>query len=217
MKQNHLVLIPCLLLLAPLKLTGQEAPNAWVPFTATRVEQYVLEGVGVLHGRVERIGLIARDSHGNSYQEHKLGKNSTSLPVLGLTNDVILHDRTQHIVYVIDTSRKLFRKLQPDTNDMSITPLNREQFDQAHKGETFLGKKIISGVDCEGYQSHARFSKKYFNETWYAPSLNFLVVKAVTHNSPDQALQVSLEDLRVGAEPDPSLFRLPEGFREVKR
>ena len=207
----------CLLLLFPVGFFGQEVPSSWIPFTASVAEQSILDFPATGHRKIERTGFYARDGHGNSYQEFEWVRTSTSPPVSGPTVDVTLHDRPNQILYLIDPARKSVRKTRPDAGDLTIKPPTREEFDQAHKGEKFVGKKVISGIECEGFQTPARFSRKYINETWYTPSLNFTVIKATVYVSQYQRSEVLFKDIRIGTEPDPNLFRLPEGFKEVQK
>jgi hypothetical protein len=51
---------------------------------------------------------------------------------------------------------------------------------------------------------------------WVAPSLNYTMVESTVLNYADNALmEVHLEDIQVGREADPELFRIPEGFERV--
>lgn len=220
MKQNHLALIPCLLLLALHELIGQEAPRTWVPFTATMQMDNDLKDVhiGPATGRETlKIGKYARDGHGNTYQEQKSVNYNTRLREIGPPNKVVIHDRKNQVIYYIYPSKGTFRKERPKSGDLGTTPPTRDDFNRAHRDQVYVGKRKISGIDCEGFRTPAPFSPRNFNETWYAPSLNFMPIKASVYVDEHQRSETTLRNIKVGAEPDENLFRLPEGFREVKR
>jgi hypothetical protein len=209
----------CLLLFGSAAYSGQgqEAPSSWIPFTANVADQSTVDDRTLGHVEFERVGFYARDGRGNSYQKYRYVRTPRGLPVRGASNDVVLHDRTNHIAYSVDPVRRSFRKEGPDPSDLRAMPLTRGEFDQARKGEKFIGKKVISGLECEGFQTPTRFSKKYVNETWYAPSLNFMVIKATVYVNRLNRFEVLFKDFKIGTEPDPSLFRLPEGLKEVQK
>jgi hypothetical protein len=53
---------------------------------------------------------------------------------------------------------------------------------------------------------------------WVAPSLNYTMVESTVLNYADNVLmEVHLEDIQVGREPDhPELFRIPEGYQTAE-
>ena len=206
----------CLLLFVPLGAIGQELPTSWIPFTAKQVQTYALDLPSGGPRGAELIGLYVRDSHGRSYNRLRVTSSPGSLPAYGMTDTATLFDRPSQKFFQIDFVRKTFRIQDPDPSNRSTEPLSREQFDKAHAGEKFLGKQVISGVECEGFQVPTPHFKNHFNETCYAPALNFMVIRATGYNPRKQRFEIRLEDIQAGREPDPSLFRLPDGFKEAK-
>jgi hypothetical protein len=196
---------------------AQQAAPAWIPFSAKMTEHYLYVS-GADTARVELAGYYVRDSHGRSYNRMRIAHYTSRFPLLGSTDYGRLHDRPSHLMYSIDFVKKTVRKEKSYPSTWGTEPQSRQEFDKARAGETFLGKQVISGIECEGYQAPAPHFKKQFNETWYAPSLNFFVVRSRYIGSSGQKQQVEtlLEDIHVGLVPDPILFSLPTGFREVR-
>jgi hypothetical protein len=84
--------------------------------------------------------------------------------------------------------------------------------------ELSLGSKMISGVRCIGWKVVAGGPNNPGGEMWVAPSLNYTMVESTVLNYADNVLmEVHLEDIQVGREPDhPELFRIPEGFQTLE-
>ncbi len=93
------------------------------------------------------------------------------------------------------------------------SPQTAAQFAEsfAAGGNQYLGRQVISGLECEGYILTTADGTEAI-PTWFAPSLNFMVVKAVIRPAPDQEHIMILDKIRVGEEPDPKLFQIPDGF-----
>jgi hypothetical protein len=121
-------------------------------------------------------------------------------------------------LYLLDFTRKTAREQDvPDTAQFGVDPMSPENFRKQHADDKVLGKATISGVECEGYGIHdPRHKGKYLSEVWYAPSLNYLVMKARARPTADQGQVSFVSDLQAGEEPDPSYFRLPAGFKVVR-
>jgi hypothetical protein len=53
---------------------------------------------------------------------------------------------------------------------------------------------------------------------WVAPSLNYSMVESIILDySKNVQIEVHLEDIQVGRQPDqPEIFRIPEGFQMVQ-
>ncbi len=161
-------------------------------------------------------GVYARNSHGSTYLRRTIKKNTGPLPVVGDTDIAVLLDRPNRLTYIIDFVQKTVRKVPATGSNSEANPPSREQFATTHAGEESLGKQVISGVECEGYRAPVPKFKKHFSETWYAPSLNFIVVKMSGYNVQKDPVESVLENIQLGP-PDPNLFRPPQGFREVLR
>jgi hypothetical protein len=143
----------------------------------------------------------------------------SALPLAGALDTAFLHDRPRHIGYVIDFMNKTIRQESdpPGNPDFAVEPILRADFDTRHAADLSLGKQMVSGVECEGYKlADPRHKGKYRGEAWFAPSVDFLMVR-YSARLPDGGTTTTLvKDLEPGKEPDPSLFRLPEGFKLVK-
>ncbi len=203
-----------IMLILSFSVLGQEAPNPWIPFTARMVERYYITSMGEPPTKLEFSGYFARDSRGSTYLRRSFKKSTSHLPMVGPKDTVILSDRPNRLAYFIDLDQKTVRKEHEATSNWEADPLSRGRFAKARAGEESLGKQVISGVECEGYRAPVPKFKKHFTETWYAPSLNFLPVKMSGYTLDKDTVESVLENIQVGP-PDPSLFRPPQGFREV--
>lgn len=91
-------------------------------------------------------------------------------------------------------------------------------------GQKSLGSKMIEGVNCEGKilthivpgNSKAGNARPLESSTeiWIAKDLMLPVLSVTKHPVMGRSLQ-RFTNIRTGVEPDPSLFRLPEGFKVV--
>ena len=80
--------------------------------------------------------------------------------------------------------------------------------------ELSLGSRVISGIQCFGKKVAASGPNYPGGESWAAPSLNYELVEGTILNYADNVLiEVHLEDIQVGQEADPELFRIPEGYQ----
>lgn len=207
----------CVFLLAANRSRAQDAPPTWVPFSAQMIERTTVPVPGRDASIVEMKGSYLRDSHGSSYQKLVVPSiytrsGSPLAPEYDLTT---LQDRPNRSTYSIDYRHMVVHVRHDKEMHLAVDPRTREQFDSSHVGQERLGTKIISGIECEGYRVPNKYSKKRLDEMWYAPSLNFMAVRATTYTQEGHKIEMSLEDIRLGVEPDPSLFKLPEGFKVV--
>jgi len=89
-----------------------------------------------------------------------------------------------------------------------------------------LGSKMIEGVNCEGkiFTHTVPANSKMGNarplesstEIWIAKDLMLPVLSVTEHPVMGRSVQ-RFTNIRTGVEPDPSLFRLPEGFKVVDK
>ena len=76
---------------------------------------------------------------------------------------------------------------------------------------------MIGGVWCVGWKVPAGGPNYPGGEIWVAPSLNYEPVEnTVLEREVDALIKMHLEDIQVGKEADPELFRIPEGFQMVE-
>jgi hypothetical protein len=198
---------------------GTEEPKAaeWVPFVAKSVQKTEIEEVGGPYA-VTASGVFLRDKHGSWYRRTTVA--SSRLPIRGATDTAFLFDRVNHKYYLLDFTRKAIKGLQVSGSEQvwfRLSPISPQEFGQDRSKDKFLGKKISSGVECEGFAIHdPRHKGKYLAEVWYAPSLNYLAVEARSRAPSGHEVTTQVEEIQVGKEPDPQYFRLPDGFKIMK-
>lgn len=202
-----LAILLSLLFARAAKTARDSTGGLWVPFVAKRIDR-----VRVVAGTGEASSYYARDSHGSLYMRVN---RETHSGLIRADRGAFLYDRPHQTTYYIDFKHKVVRVRPVPANlgpEYQPEPLSRQAFDDSHSGDTLLGRLVISGVECEGYRLSKVHSKvRSFNEVWYAPSLNFMPVRLeARHRSR------LVQDIQVGVEPDPSLFRLPTGFKLLK-
>ena len=188
---------------------SQQNTTVWVPFMAKKVERlYVPSSSGEKLVR-ESIELVARNSDGSFF----------FADVHGLRRSV--RDGRTGDSYDIDYANKtvtLHRSYSPAPS----RPPTGEEYKHVPPGRS-LGTRTISGVECIGIKERASRGDEQTTETWVAPSLNFEVIETtVLDPSARKWLgntmilsEVVLEDIHVGRQPDPRLFRIPEGFQKL--
>jgi hypothetical protein len=175
------------------------------------VQKYELQALGGPYTTVIA-GIYVRDKEGSWYRRGTA--RSSRLPIIGATNTALLCDRVNHKAYLLDFARKTIKPLQVSDSD---EPLSPRTFQFQRSLDKFLGKQIVSGVECEGYAIHdPRHKGKYLSEVWYAPSLNYLAIETKSRPQGDQRVTTRVEEIQVGKEPDPQYFRLPDGFKMTK-
>ena len=193
------------------------APAQWVPFVAQATAEQLVPGPGSTY-KIRSAGIYARNSTGSTYRR-VVASDHSPLPLIGATNVAYLFDRPSHFTYIIDFTRRSVTREIVDASkntEYGPTPLLRTAFDQHHAADVFLGVHVISGVECEGYRIlNPRKKGKYLGEAWYAPSLNFLIVKSEGQAPDGGQVTKLLDDIHPSEEPDPKYFRLPEGFKIV--
>ena len=198
--------IPLMVGLTALQSPTEDTPPEWVPFVATgsaRSFKLTSSGKELIS---EELALRMRDSHGSTY--------TRSVTISGNRHDhVTLDDNRSGNVYSINYSRKEAVVIRSSSE--ARRPRTAEEFaNQWTHGEEYLGTKTIDGIECVGYMVSESVDQS--TPTWFAPSLNFAILQVTLHPRPDVELVLSLEDIRVGEEPDPNLFRIPEDFIVVE-
>jgi hypothetical protein len=189
----------------------EPAPTQWVPFVAEKVEESRTD-----YGRLTVAGAYVRNKDGSEYRR-RTAHSTGPLPLVGATDEGILYVRPQNVTYEIDFRRKIVIRHVAKHPDLGPEPITRDEFDKQRVTDDFLGKQVISGVECEGYRIHHGGKKKKNDpEAWFAPSLSFLVVKSQRRTSEGFDVVASIDNLEPGKEPDPAFFRLSEGFKLVK-
>lgn len=190
-------------------------PSQWVPVTARVVEWEGVEGdLGALSA-VQIDGVYARDRSGMTYS--RLGDSSSKHATLGVPDIANLIDRVHGDQWKIYYFEKVALRSSLDVEehpDLAEQPMSREVFERTHAHDRRLGRKVISRIECEGYRlRNSGSQEKYNDEMWYAPGLNYLVVKSLTFGATRKVTTVTLVDIQSGKDPDPKLFQIPAGFK----
>jgi hypothetical protein len=127
-----------------------------------------------------------------------------------------LQDAATGKTFRIDYDHQLVKVLRTPAPDalLPLRPPTAEEYKPASP-ELSLGSKMIAGVWCIGWKVPAEGPNNPGGEMWVAPSLNYTMVESTVLNYADNVLmEVHLEDIQVGREPDhPELFRIPEGYQ----
>ena len=209
-------LVAAVVLLRPVsgRQAGTDTPKGkWVPFVARFTQQNRANALGGPY-KAETSGIFLRDSNGSWYRRMTVSSKDGRLPVIGQTDSALLHDASQQRDYLLDFQRKTIKVLGPTT--LGQNPASAEEFEKLRADDTFLGKETVSGVECVVYGIHdPRHKGKYGSQAWYAPTLNFLVIKARSRLN-DQDVTSLVDNIQAGVEPDPKYFEFPADFKTIK-
>ena len=195
-----------------------EAPQRWVPFTATAHESkswvHGVQATGSQFYELERIGVFARNESGADYLHWvNAGSPQTQFPDVAY-----LTDRAAGARWEIDYKLKNSRRTNLDLTghpELSPGPMNWEVFLKSHAKDLSLGRKTLGGMDCVAYRIRSkREPKRFWKEVWFAPALNFFAIR-VQYLSPNgKFTRAELANVRIEP-PNPSLFHVPDGFSVV--
>lgn len=219
---------------------GQTATSPQVTPLAAEFERekhQVLPGGNTIN-KAER-GPYYRDRYGRTRVENGNMIVITD-PVTGMT---YVLDTQQRTARVIDRNalraqatqvRTAERALDIDRNKLAdpAAVLNAQPASKSRAAmppgfdQRSLGSKMIEGVNCEGkiFTHTVPANSKMGNarplesstEIWIAKDLMLPVLSVTEHPVMGRSLQ-RFTNIRTGVEPDPSLFRLPEGFKVVDK
>jgi hypothetical protein len=201
-------------------------PKANAPFVSTLQTEWVrtmADGGSITLVNERR---IVRDGKGRIYQERwwlvpKNGKIKSAMETIQIS------DPEKHTIYACFTQRKVC-ELQtytrsPNTmvnfNGPSTGPIANDTGFAIHEN---LGKRLVAGVETQGVRETMIYNpgvfgndKKYTvsREFWYSPELGInLLSKRDDPRFGTQTFTIANLSL---AEPDTSLFELPQGFEIV--
>jgi hypothetical protein len=185
--------------------TSTVGAPAWAAFTARQVE--VHRGPLPPSAGPEKCeGQYAQSAAGETYTRGGCSVVATII------------DRRGHVRWELDGSQKSARRFPLDSRQYAIfaeQPMTAEVFARSHAADRPLGKKIISGVECEGYEIQQNRAGGQFHgaEVWYAPSLNYAAVK-FHFAAPDGGdVTVTLDHIDTTHPPDPVFFQVPAEYR----
>jgi len=186
--------------------------GTWVPLVAMQTARVYQ---GSANGKIltsETTGNYFRNRAGSVYQR--------DLSVLGARTDSIAHleDLPEGKAYEINYQSKtatvigelgIARPRQPPTAD---------EFRQLFPSAQWIGKKVLSGVECDGYRIPPGEGGSTEGEMWVAPALNFLAVQhKIIDREHNAEILLVLEEIHAGVDPDPGSLKVPEGFAVGER
>jgi hypothetical protein len=219
------------------EIAGREELVKSVPYSGTAIvesTQVLADGNRIVHTKQE---LVARDSDGRTRHEEVFDRIGSlemneaktifiSDPVLKKEYSLNPQDKTYKVEPLIDIDA-LLNSPQPRTERENASKTGAEgtaaERRAARRGETQrqdLGEKIVEGFNAKGEKLTATLPAGSVGnerplemslETWYSPSLHvFLYRKRVDPRFGE--ILYRLTDIKP-AEPDPSLFRVPRGYK----
>jgi hypothetical protein len=202
-------------------LSGQDANSSkaasgWVPFIARYTQTSTANAFGGPY-RIRTSGIFVRDSHGSWYRRQAMNPHDSPLPVVGQTNFAMLHDAIQQKDYVLDYQRKTVKRLDTKTSGSSDNqPPSIGEFEKLRADDTLVGKETVSGLECVIYGIHdPKHKGKFVAQNWYAPSLNFLLIKTQARvNGEDVGFLI--DQIQAGKEPERQYFELPQDFKIIQ-
>ncbi|MGD0008097.1 MAG: hypothetical protein ABSE93_06090 [Terriglobia bacterium] len=193
---------------------GQGETSAWVPFVAQRViRTYSLSTSGRGEIQSETRAFTARGNDGSVFIYDAANYDPSSRGHhVGILEDAVT-GKTFRIDY--DHERVRVRGT-PDPDELLPRRPPTAEVNKPASPELDLGSKMISGVRCIGWKVVAAGPNNPGGEMWVAPSLNYSMVESIILDySNNVQIEVHLEDIQGGREPDPEPFRIPEGFQTL--
>jgi hypothetical protein len=216
LNRSFLSAILVFLLAAPLTVSfcGQEVRDGWVPVVAKKAQRFYKLSSGGTTLLSEELGIFLRNSDGSTY--------TRAIPVGGTATtwnaEATLEDARDGKTYAIDYQHRratVIQRPEPGTV-LPLNPPTGEDY-QARSPDLSLGSKIIGGVECVGWKVVERGPHNPGGEIWVAPSLSYLIVESkIVDKGHDAFIDMVLEDIHGGKEPDPQFFHIPEGFKVVE-
>lgn len=185
--------------------------GAWVPLVAKQTVKVYQNFAGGKTLIQERTGSYLRNRAGSVYQR--------TLSLLGPHGDSTAHlqDAQTGQVYRINYKSKKVTIIGMAGGITPRQPVAPDEFRRHYAADQWLGEKVLSGFECEGYRIPPVNPGATEGEMWVAPSLNFLPVENKIIDPPQNGeVLVLLEDIHAGVDPDPELLRVPEGFTLVE-
>lgn len=186
----------------------------WVPFVAKQAGK-VLErkANGEVRTTQETIGIYQRNRDGSIFTRNLAVTGREPSESAG----AVLQDAQTGFIYRIDFENKKAYAVKAPDHSVPQKPTTEDEFRRLHPPERFLGRKKVSGVECEEYSVPAENPADPDALMCFAPSLNFFAVQAA-FPEPEYNAEVVVEflDIEVGREPDPQLFGIPPGFEVIQ-
>lgn len=186
----------------------------WVPFAAKQVGKVPeRQANGEVRTAQETIGIYRRNRQGSIF--------TRNLSVAGrepsASTEGILQDALTGFIYRIDSQNERAFAVKGPDHAGPPKSTTEDEFRRLHPSERFLGKKKVSGVECEEYSVPGENPADPDAIMCFAPSLNFFAVQA-RFPEPEFNAEVVVEflDIEVGREPDSQFFSIPSDFEFVQ-
>jgi hypothetical protein len=183
----------------------------WIPVVAkqdTKIFRLTAQGKELIQ---ESTGIRLQNSDGSTYVR--------VIPVGGIEPEQMGHATLVNLragkVYSISYAQKLVSVTReaPPGQPLPTLPVTPEEFRSRYTPHAQLGKRVIEGIECEGYRVSPRPGGNLSGEIWAAPAANFLIVEStIIDSEANVEIVTKLHDIQIGKEPDPRFFQLPEGF-----
>ena len=207
------------------EIAGREELTKHAPYLATAIvesTQMLADGNRILHNTQE---LVARDGEGRTRHEEvfdRIGSLEVDAPKTIFISDPVLKKD-----YTLNTRDKTVTA-QPriDIGALLNTPRaraenaqpNRRRPREIHSED--LGEKVLEGLNVKGERLTATFPAGAVGnerpleaslETWYSPDLHVFLYRKRIDPRFGEILYRLTNIKRI--EPDPSLFRIPRGYK----
>jgi hypothetical protein len=222
------------------EIAGREELMKNAPYLATAIiesTQILADGNRIIHNTQE---LVARDGEGRTRHEEvfdRIGSLEVDAPKTIFISDPVLkkeytlntRDRTVTVQPRIDIETLLnTRRAQPERQSPSKEESNNSSGEKEQQKvrrprelrNEDLGEKVLEGLNAKGERLTATFSVGSVGnerpleaslETWYSPDLHvFLYRKRIDPRFGEVLYR--LTNIK-RTDPDPSLFRIPRGYR----
>jgi hypothetical protein len=193
-------------------LAQSSQTGPWIPLVAKRTARVYQDSANGMILTSESTGNYFRDRAGSVYQR--------DLSVLGARPDSIAHfeDLQEGKVYEINYPSKTATVIGELGMMRPRQPLTADEFREQFASAQWIGKKVISGVECEGYRILPGAGGSTQGEMWVAPSLNFLPVQhKIIDREHHAEIVLVLDEIHAGVDPDPGFLKVPEGFAVGER
>ncbi|HEY7402142.1 MAG TPA: hypothetical protein VIB39_01355 [Candidatus Angelobacter sp.] len=197
------------------------APVTGAPFTADYTHVFEPLNSDGSRNRQESRGKVFRDSEGRArcdMENLKTGKTRYVIvtdPVANVTIRINVEQQTATVTHH-PRSAPIGPSKPPASQDGTKNPETKAPVNASLKivhSEADLGSREIEGLMARGKHSSNTCDQTSSTDEWYSPDLKFtlLYVSDYSDASSSSHMKDQLTNIHLG-DPDPSVFRVPEGF-----
>ena len=218
------------------EIEGREELVKNLPYTATAITEtiQVLADGNRITRRVEQ--LVARDREGRTHHEQlmdRIGSLATDAPKLIFISDPVTgkeytlntRDKTVSVEKRIDLDelRRDAGRREANQSKSEQSPARSEAPQRRQVTTEDLGQKVLAGLTAKGERLSAAIPAgavgnereiKLSLETWYSPELHVFLYRK--RDDPRFGEIVYSLTAIQRTEPDPSLFKIPAGYRYLR-